>query len=235
MTIEMAAAVAEPRVVTLPMDRAGWMAWLIENTDRDWRPDEWDAANWLFTGDPDKDETAIWRCNSGGCHVAVRATRHLCRSCYQQFLESGLSREEFVDVGRRALVRSLPGERASCSVERDGVRCALEAQSRGACTPHYVKWRYHRNSGKTALALDAWLQAEAEPFPPGAPCLVGACADSAHGRVLLCTYHRDRWRRHRNKVGTKGTIYEGLEEWAAVQPPWLTGFQSSLVPLPELV
>jgi hypothetical protein len=48
------------------------MAWLIENTEPDWRPDEWDAANWLFTGDPAKDETAIWRCNSAGCHVAVR-------------------------------------------------------------------------------------------------------------------------------------------------------------------
>lgn len=42
----------------------------------------------------------------------------------------------------------------------------------------------------TALALDAWLQAEAEPLPPGTPCLVGACAGSAYGRVLLCTYHR---------------------------------------------
>ncbi|MFE7766150.1 tyrosine-type recombinase/integrase [Streptomyces sp. NPDC057438] len=235
MTIDIAAAVAEPRLAKLPVDRAGWMAWLTENTEQDWRPDEWDAANWLFTGDPDKDETAIWRCNSAGCHVAVRATRHLCRSCYEQFLESGLSREEFVDVGRRTLVRSLPGERASCSVERDGVRCALDAQSRGACTPHYVKWRYHRNSGKTALALETWLQAEAEPLPPGTPCLVGACAGSAHGRVPLCAYHRDRWRRHRNKAGMEGTIYEGLEEWAAVQPPWLTGFQFSLVPLPELV
>jgi hypothetical protein len=84
MTVELTAARVESRVVTLPVDHAGWMAWLIENTEPDWRPDEWDAANWLFTGDPDKDETAIWRCNSAGCHVAVRATRHLCRSCYEQ-------------------------------------------------------------------------------------------------------------------------------------------------------
>jgi hypothetical protein len=33
----------------------------------------------------------------------------------------------------------------------------------------------------------------------------------------------------------QGTIHEGLEEWAAVQPPWLTGFQFSLITLPELL
>jgi hypothetical protein len=235
MTIEMAAAVAVPRVLTMPVDRTGWISWLIENTEADWRPDEWDAANWLFTGDQKKEETAIWRCNSAGCHVAVRATRHLCRSCYEQFLESGLSREEFATVGRRAMVRSLPGERPPCSVEHAGVRCALEAATQGACTPHYARWRYLLRSGKTELALDTWLQAQAEPLPPGTPCLVGACAGSAHGRVPLCTYHRERWRRHRHETDMKGTVYEGLEDWAAVQPPWLTGFQFSLVTLPEVL
>lgn len=235
MSIEMTVAVADSGVVALPIDRAGWMAWLIEHTEADWRLDEWDAKNWLFTGDPDKEETAIWRCNSAGCHVAVRATRHLCRSCYEQFLESGLSREEFSKVGRRALVRALPGERPPCSVERDGVRCALEASTQGACTPHYARWRYLKRSGKTGLGLDAWLQVHAEPLPPGTPCRVGACAGSAHGRVPLCTYHRERWRRHRHETGMKGTVYEGLEAWAAVQPPWLTGFQFSLVTLPELL
>lgn len=235
MSIEMTAAMADSGVVTLPIDRAGWMTWLIENTEAEWRPDEWNAANWLFTGDPDKDETAIWRCNSAGCHVAVRATRHLCRSCYEQFLESGLSREEFAKVGRRALVRSLPGERPPCSVEGDGVRCALEAATQGACTPHYARWRYLKRSGKTDLGLDPWLRAHAEPLPPGTPCRVGACAGSAHGRVPLCTYHRERWRRHQHEMGMKGTVYEGLKAWAAVQPPWLTGFQFSLVTLPELL
>jgi hypothetical protein len=37
------------------------------------------------------------------------------------------------------MVRSLPGERPSCSVEREGVRCALEAQSQGACNPHLLE------------------------------------------------------------------------------------------------
>jgi hypothetical protein len=41
MTVELTAAMVESRVVTLPVDRAGWMAWLIENTEPDWRPDEW--------------------------------------------------------------------------------------------------------------------------------------------------------------------------------------------------
>jgi hypothetical protein len=33
MSIEMTAAVADSGVVALPIDRAGWMAWLIENTE----------------------------------------------------------------------------------------------------------------------------------------------------------------------------------------------------------
>ncbi|MFD7284124.1 hypothetical protein ACFV80_45940 [Streptomyces sp. NPDC059862] len=82
------------------------------------------------------------------------------------------------------------------------------------------------------MGLDAWLQAHAEPRPPRTPSLIGACAGSAHGRVPLCTSHRER-RRHRHETGMKGTIYEGLDAWAAVQPPRLTGFQFSLVSLPE--
>ncbi|MGW4272703.1 hypothetical protein [Streptomyces similanensis] len=40
MTVELTVARVESRVVTLPVDRAGWMAWLIENTEPDWRRGE---------------------------------------------------------------------------------------------------------------------------------------------------------------------------------------------------
>jgi hypothetical protein len=236
MNVFTTAHALESDVISLPFDRVKWHQWLIEHTDdANWRPDEWDGEHWLFTGNPDKAETAIWRCNSAGCHVAVRATRHLCRSCYEQFLESGLSREEFAKVGRRALVRSLPGSRPPCSVARDGVRCALEAATLGACTPHYSQWRYHFTSGQTHLPLDDWLRAHAEPRPPGRACQVGACAGSAHGRIPLCNYHRERWRRHRVETGMKDATDEDLAVWAAVQHPCLTGFQFSLIAMPDLL
>ncbi|GAA2775189.1 hypothetical protein GCM10010521_62120 [Streptomyces rameus] len=44
MTIETTATVAEGQVVALPVDHTRWTAWLAENTEADWRPDEWDAT-----------------------------------------------------------------------------------------------------------------------------------------------------------------------------------------------
>ncbi|AWZ06644.1 MULTISPECIES: site-specific integrase [unclassified Streptomyces] len=232
----LAAPAADPTVVPLPFDRPRWLAWLDEHTDPLWRPDEWAGEHWLFTGDPDESTTAIWRCNSAGCHVAVRASRHLCRSCYEQFVESGLSREEFATVGRRATVRALPGSRPHCSAEPGGIRCALEAATRGSCTPHYVKWRYEHKSGQTQLELADWLATVAGPLPPGRPCLVGACDGTAHGRrTALCTYHRERWRRHRKELGTTDASGEDLAGWASVQSPWLSGFQFTLLPLNPLL
>jgi len=229
-------APARPGSVTpFPVDRQAWSAWLTENTDPQWRPDEWDAENWIFTGDPGNPATAIWRCDSAGCHVAVRASRHLCRTCYEQFLESGLNREEFAQVGRKALVRSMPGERDLCSVTDGESRCQREMSTRGACIPHYVKWRYQARVGRTTLELEDWLATRTDPMSPGKPCLIGGCKGNAPGRVDLCTYHRDRWARHRraHKLG-KGTR-EGMLAWAAVESPWLTGYQFTLKPLPPLL
>jgi hypothetical protein len=75
-----------PEVAPFPFDRQAWGAWLTGHTDPQWRPDEWNQEHWLFTGDPDKETTAIWRCYRTGCHVAARASRHLCRSCYGEWL-----------------------------------------------------------------------------------------------------------------------------------------------------
>nr|WP_221375087.1 hypothetical protein [Actinoplanes polyasparticus] len=232
--MSVAAVTAPPAstVTALPIDQKGWLGWLAENTPLDWRPDEWDGRHWLFTGDPESAATAIWRCNSAGCHVAVRASRHLCRACYEQFLDSGLNREEFATTGRRALVRSLPGSRPSCTVEREGVRCALEASVMGACELHYKQWRYKFRRSQTELELAAWLRVHAEPRPVGVSCRVGGCAGTSSARVSLCTYHRERWRRHRRE---KGLTDADLDCWTASQAPRLTGFQFSLVGLPELL
>jgi integrase len=235
VSVAVASVSAMSNVVALPFDRPGWLAWLVENTAPGWRPQEWDGEHWLFTGDPDNPATAIWRCYSAGCHVAVRASRHLCRSCYEQFLASGLSRDEFATSGRRAMVRSLPGTRPSCTVERDGARCALEASVMGACELHYKQWRYQFRRGLTVLDMDAWLREHGRPRPVGDRCRVGACAGTASPRLPLCTYHRERWRRHRRVTGLNDPADADLTGWAAGQAPCLSGFQFSLIALPDLV
>jgi integrase len=224
-----------PNVIALPFDRQGWLAWLIENTPPNWRPDEWDSEHWLFTGDPEKAETATSRCDGPDCHVAVRGARSLCHSCDDQLLASGLSREEFVASGGRTMVRSVPGTRPSCSVERDGVRCAQESSTMGACQAHHGQWRYRVQRGLTSLNLGDWLRAHAEPRPVHLPCRVGACTSGATQRLPLCTYHRIRWHQHRKAIGLVNPIDADLDGWAAGQSPYLNGFQFSLIGLPELL
>ncbi|MFE3386327.1 tyrosine-type recombinase/integrase [Streptomyces anulatus] len=217
------------------LDRHAWQEWLVTNTAPDWRPAEWDARHWLFTGDPDRAETAIWRCNSAGCDVAVRATRHLCRSCYEQFVESGLSREEFATVGRRAQIRTTPGTRPTCVVNKDGAGCPRDASTRGVCAGHYTKWKYHSKTARTVLPLEEWALQEAEPLSATPDCLIGACGGSGVGRGSLCAYHRDRWRRFRVERRIQVWEKEDVATWAATQSPWLSGYQFSMVGLPELL
>ena len=44
-----------------PGELQGWVVWLKQAIDPDWRPDEWDPANWLFTGDLANPRTAAWK------------------------------------------------------------------------------------------------------------------------------------------------------------------------------
>jgi integrase len=233
VSVATATHTAAPNVIALPFDRRSWRAWLIENTPPDWRPDEWDSEHWLFTGDPEKAETAIWRCDGPGCHVAVLGGGSLCHSCEDQWVASGLSREAFVASGGRTMVRSVPGTRPSCWVGRDGVRCAQESSIVGVCPIHHGQWRYRVQRGLTSLNLEDWLRAYAEPRPVPRPCRVGACASSATRRLPLCTYHRIRWHKHRKVTGRVDPTDADLDGWVAGQSPYLTGFQFSLIGLPE--
>jgi integrase len=224
---------ASPEVTPLPFDRKAWEAWLINHTDPQWRSEEWNQEYWLFTGDPDEEATAIWRCWRTGCHVAARASRYLCRSCYEQWLQSGLSREEFAKIDR-ALVRALPGSRPQCAAVKGTARCPREATTLGGCTAHYSRWKSQTNAGKTSLPFTEWL-ADADPFPPSEPCMIAACDGLAALRVGLCSYHGLRWRRHCQGNGMANASRRDLVAWAATGTPRLNGYQFSLMPLNPLL
>lgn len=68
-----ATAMASP-VRSIP-DSGAWQQWLADQIDSGWRPEEWNADLWLFTGDPDNPRTALWPCGVTACEQIVNGGR----------------------------------------------------------------------------------------------------------------------------------------------------------------
>jgi integrase len=218
---------------TFELDTAAWGGWLRDRVDPAWRPGEWDAASWLFTGNPDNPATSTVRCRTVRCPALLpgRAVR-FCQTCQSKLGESGLNAPEFVESHVPPPPRAAPGAaRETCVVSRDGRRCTRPRFSKGLCQSHYGMWRAHRRRNERdgdLLDLPAWIRVFASPYtdPPPA-CLVGGCPATATTTHRLCGYHLRRWWQNGRP--------EIPRAWAVGQVPYLAGNQFSLRPLPELV
>jgi hypothetical protein len=72
-----------------------WRTYLAGRIDPDWRPDEWDMALWLFTGDVDNPRTVAYRCRTPQCPRVNVTANMRCRSCEKALERGALRAEEF--------------------------------------------------------------------------------------------------------------------------------------------
>ena len=69
----------------------GWLGWLRERLDPQWRASEWDPARLLFTGDPASPATVVAVCPLPGCGVTINDPHWsgYCKTCHDEFTTSG--------------------------------------------------------------------------------------------------------------------------------------------------
>lgn len=202
-----------------PSAVAGWLEWLTVHVDTVWRPDEWDPASWLFTGDLGSDRTAAWACRTPDCPTTAHRLDGRCDSCRRALAVSGLNEEMFDHEPRSWPVR--PIARGVCSVEG----CRGDLLSNGLCFRHERTWR-HGGSGLVEFIT------RARPLERLGSCLVAGCGRERVNRRGLCWHHGNRLRRGRDLA----TLSEAdLAVWVATQQPRLGAHQFSLVGLSGLV
>ncbi|MEU6721924.1 tyrosine-type recombinase/integrase [Nonomuraea sp. NPDC046802] len=211
---------AGPRALT-PAEAAAWTEWLTVNTPPAWRPGEWDAATWLFTGDVDNRSTVAYRCTVAACDRISR-TQTLCDLCEKAFRKSELALEEFRACFVPDRNRVIDGRAVPCVV----AACPRDGALWGLCAAHASlrhKDMLRRRPGADDLA--AWV-ATATPYDPLPGCLVGGCPRDGRPGSGICDLHARRLKA------------DGLEEveaaWLGRQAPFLIVNQFSLAPLEPL-
>lgn len=213
---------SEPK---LPADLDAWTAWLEAAIDPGWRVDEWDAANWLFTGDLANPRTAVWKCVTVACDAVMKARRQRCQPCELAFAATDLSPTEFATTYVPVRLTAFPGEAAGrCIVGHGEKRCGFAIFTRGLCQSHYGLWRIYerRHPGSS---MDGWAQTVARPrTAPTGGCLVGGCEEALQSGLGLCCYHHRKW-----KQDTAGT--GGPQDWASRQSTYLRANQFTLLQL----
>ena len=146
------------------LHEADWAIWLEEQIVPGWRPSEWDAGRWLFTGDPDNPATVVSRCLTQACSLLVTAQAGLCASCRRERAMTGTPLDVFASthVPRRAkrspvtTVGQRTDDAASCAVPS----CDFTVFRRNRlCFYHYCKRQ--REAPTTDVKL--WAQRE-RPF-----------------------------------------------------------------------
>lgn len=113
--------------------------------DPDWRPDEWDPANWLFTGDLANPRTTAWKCTTAACDAVMKAREQRCQICELAFQHSDLDSEEFAATYIPARQVAFPGIAAGrCIVGDDHAPCAFAALSQGLCESLHptLRWEF---------------------------------------------------------------------------------------------
>ena len=210
-----------------PGDLQGWVVWLEQAIDPDWRPDEWDPANWLFTGDLANPRTAAWKCTTAACDAVMKAREQRCQICELAFQHSDLDSEEFAATYIPARQVAFPGIAAGrCIVGDDHAPCAFAALSQGLCESHYGLWiRYRRLHPGAGPGLEQWATTIARPrTAPLEGCLVGRCGEALQNGRGLCCYHYRRWKQDPDADADPAV-------WAGGQSPFLRASQFSLLRL----
>jgi integrase len=204
---------------------AGWAEWLEQQIDPHWRAGEWDSRALLFTGDPDNENTGVYRCVTVACETATK-TQGMCTECKRTFRASGLSRDEFIATHVPIYKIQKAGRaKQRCSVRNGGSQCGRPARARGLCDPHYGSWR-QASARSPNLEFDQWLSTAQvhTSLSPGS-CRVAGCTEERQHRLGLCVNHA--WRR-------RGST-EPFDQWLAAQTPVLTAPHCTLKPLQPVV
>lgn len=204
----------------LPAGEAGWLGWLQDRLDPQWRAGEWDSQLLLFTGDLDSPRTAAWPCRTPGCPTTTNRTSGRCDGCRRARLDANLSWAEFDAAPPSRATRPLrPGR---CTVPG----CESDLHCNGLCLRHDRSWRHD-----TTEPVEAF-KARARPLPRAADCRVAGCdRESAH-RSGLCHRHHQRLQR----TGTASALTDSeLAAWIAREEPLLGAHQFSLAGLTGLL
>lgn len=156
-------SVLNPGAPTSLSDLRGWVIWLERAVASGWRGDEWDAANWLFTGDVTNPRTAVWKCTTAACDAVMKARGQRCQPCELALRASDRSPSAFAATHIPVRQTAFPGAAAGrCAVGNDQVPCVFAALSRGLCQSHYGLWiRYQRRH--PVAVLEQWAQTRARP------------------------------------------------------------------------
>ena len=200
-----------------------WSTWLRRNIDPRWRRGEWDQSTWLFTGDVTNPQTVSETCSS--CGIALRSSG-LCRQCRIAYRESGSTLEEFMATHLPAARKKRPGERrdGTCTVRRDGVRCARMPLALGLCEDHNIRWHVYKRDRRSP-SMKRWFTTIAIPYEALPDCLVPGCEVESSYATGLCILHRGRYRRN----GSRAT----MAQWARAETPHLAINMFSMIPLAE--
>ncbi|WP_328863946.1 hypothetical protein [Streptomyces virginiae] len=215
-------------------DLSAWVTWLKSQLLEDWRPGEWDAGSWLFTGDLDSDKTVAWPCIIDACPVIHKARNRRCKSCEDHFRLSGLTEEEFRTTYRpsknRVYMRAMP-----CTIERDGVRCQRELHSKGLCRGHSVQWIKASQAADKRRPFDGpleeWVRDVARPLAAWPDCTVAGCAlEQVTLKSGLCRVHYAWWTKEKAVLKAAD-----LDDWIEHTTPYLASHHFSLAPLSDVV
>lgn len=206
---------------------AGWLGWLRERLDPQWRAGEWDQDRLLFTGDPASPATIVAVCPLPGCGVTMNDPHRsgYCKTCHDELTASGLGKEAFeAAYTRRNRRLSVYRREKTCEVPA----CRRDSFGLGLCVTHYRSWVKARSRPGTGRA--AWMAALEAATSPG-PCAVLACdRERASAAILLCVTHHRKWQRHQHGAGAARDD-AGLATWIEHQPPYLSAHMFSLAQL----
>ena len=204
----------------------GWLGWLGERIDPQWRASEWDRDRLLFAGDPASAATVIAVCPLPGCGVTMNDPHSsgYCKTCHDEFTASGLDKEAFKAAYTRGNRRLNVYRRdKACEVPA----CRRDSYGFGLCVTHYRGWVKARR--RPGIDRTAWIAARGAATAPE-PCSVLACdRERASATVLLCRVHDRRWQLHQRAAGDEAS----LMAWIEHQPPYLSAHMFSLAPLQE--
>lgn len=204
----------------------GWLGWLRERIDPQWRAGEWDLGRLLFTGDPASAATVIAVCPLPGCGVTMNDHHWsgYCKTCHDEFTASGLDKAAFEAAYTRGNRRLNVYRRdKECEVPA----CRRDAYGFGLCVTHYRGWVKARDRPGADRA--AWIAVRGPATVPE-PCSVLACdRERASAAVLLCRVHDRRWQLYQRAAGDESS----LMAWIEHEPPYLSAHMFSLAPLRE--
>ncbi|HEY5986330.1 MAG TPA: hypothetical protein VIV12_08145, partial [Streptosporangiaceae bacterium] len=174
-----AAPAGAPRRLPHHLDHQAWVAFLrgCLAPAGQWRPGEFDAGGWLFTGEPGNPMTTSAWCRATFCDTVV-ASRGLCGPCRRALAASGLGETEFLATYQPAPARR-PLADGGCVVTRGGAGCQRRRRSNrtGLCQAHSSMW--NRARSQAGLTLEQWCREAARPLPARPGCAVAACGKDA--------------------------------------------------------